>query len=436
MKFRASWLLFIRNLLNKRILVDRIFLHSSPQDRTPHRVQYISDKILGKCSEPVEMTWRARRTIAATTALKQNVIILIIAAYMTSLQPLYMAGAVPWAQLHERDAGGGVHLRHGEEDHVGGEGAGGLGQGCPGGRHQEGDAACLSQGTERNAASLNLRVMGEQSVMLKACLSKAMGEQIYRVEDYMGVERGEKRHGSLYTPEYNMESSREKLQPTHHLGDQGGDLCHGAGDQQHQGGGFGRARVEACCLSSCPEKQVHHRKSSMFDEGYKGNVIELTTSEGKYYAMEEVQRLFDNVYKGNVTKLFVMYGVGLEFVAVELAEVKDMLSAAPLSLTKGSVMTHSGNYGNTGTERTSVKAKDSAVDVVEKGVVEKGQEEQVKKEKILQMLRDSHLSTCPPRVYWMTQSWPEIKSSPKFVIICKPVLYSFVICAAIFLFLI
>ena len=173
----------------------------------------------------------------------------------------------------------------------------------------------------------------------------------------------------------------------------------------------------------------------MFDEGYKGNVIELTTSEGKYYAMEEVQQLFNNAYKGNVTKLFVMYGVGLEFVAVELAEVKDRLSAAPLSLTKGSVMTRSSNYGNTGTERTSVKAKDSAVDVVEKGVVEKGQEEQVKKEKILQMLRDSHLSTCPPRVYWMTQSWPEIKSSPKFVIICKPVLYCFVICAAIFHFL-
>ena len=38
---------------------------------------------------------------------------------------------------------------------------------------------------------------------------------------------------------------------------------------------------------------------------------------------------------------------------------------------------------NTGTERTSMKAKDNAVDVVEKRVVEKGQEEQVKKEKIL-----------------------------------------------------
>jgi ribosomal protein L20A (L18A) len=52
-----------------------------------------------------------------------------------------------------------------------------------------GDAACLSQGDEEDAACLNLRVMGEQSKMrqgmLTAYLTKmAMEEQIYReVED-------------------------------------------------------------------------------------------------------------------------------------------------------------------------------------------------------------------------------------------------------------
>ena len=58
-----------------------------------------------------------------------------------------MAGAVPWARLHERDGGGLLHLGHGGVDHVGGERAGGLGEGCLEGRHQEGDAAaCLSRG--------------------------------------------------------------------------------------------------------------------------------------------------------------------------------------------------------------------------------------------------------------------------------------------------
>ena len=89
-------------------------------------------------------------------------------------------------------------------------------------------------------------------------------------------------------------------------------------------------------LSSCPEKQVHHRKSSMFDKGHRGNVIELTISEGKYEAMDEMQQLFDNAYKGNLTKLFVMYGVGMEFKAVEFLGVKDMFST-PLSLTRVSM---------------------------------------------------------------------------------------------------
>ena len=54
------------------------------------------------------------------------------------------------------------------------------------GSHQLGrDAICLSQGAEEDAACLNLRVMGEQSEMLTAYLTKmAMEEQIYReVED-------------------------------------------------------------------------------------------------------------------------------------------------------------------------------------------------------------------------------------------------------------
>ena len=73
---------------------------------TPHRVQYISDKFLGKCSEPVKMMWRAERIVTTATYLKQYMTVFIIAAYLTSLQSLNMAGAVPWAQLHERDAGG------------------------------------------------------------------------------------------------------------------------------------------------------------------------------------------------------------------------------------------------------------------------------------------------------------------------------------------
>ena len=44
-------------------------------------------------------------------------------------------------------------------------------------------SACLSQGTEDDAACLSLRDMGEQSKMLMACLSKAMEEQNL-VEDH------------------------------------------------------------------------------------------------------------------------------------------------------------------------------------------------------------------------------------------------------------
>jgi hypothetical protein len=45
------------------------------------------------------------------------------------------------------------------------------------------------------------------------------------------------------------------------------------------------------------------------------------------------------------------------------------------------------------------------VDVVQKGVKD-GQEEEVKKEMILQMEHAAHLSTSPPRVYWITQYRP------------------------------
>ena len=198
--------------------------------------------------------------------------------------------------------------------------------------------ACLSQGDEEDAACLNLRVMGEQSKMLRACLiQKAMGEQIYGVKEYyMGVERerGKKRHGSLYT--YDTSSIDEKLQPTHHLGDQGGDLCHGAGDQ-HQGGGFGRAEDMAWGLSSCPEKQVHHRKSSMFNKGHRGNVIELTISVGKYSAMVEMQQLFDNV-----TKLFVMYGDRMECKALDMTAVR----VEDMGLTKKAVKPQEAEVGH------------------------------------------------------------------------------------------
>ena len=50
------------------------------------------------------------------------------------------------------------------------------------------DAACLSQRAEEDAACLNLRVMGEQSEMLRAYLTKmAMEEQIYRVVEDSNV---------------------------------------------------------------------------------------------------------------------------------------------------------------------------------------------------------------------------------------------------------
>ena len=57
------------------------------------------------------------------------------------------------------------------------------------GSHQLGrDAICLSQGAEEDAACLNLRVMGEQSEMLTACLTKkAMEEQLYREEEDSSV---------------------------------------------------------------------------------------------------------------------------------------------------------------------------------------------------------------------------------------------------------
>ena len=83
----------------------------------------------------------------------------------------------------------------------------------------------------------------------------------------------------------------------------------------------------------------HKKKSSVFDEANRG----------------DVSKLFDEAYQGNVYKLTVMEG------------------------------------------------KDNAVDVVQKRVVEKGQEEEVKKEKNLQMLHAAHLSTSPPRVYWIAQ---------------------------------
>ena len=74
--------------------------------------------------------------------------------------------------------------------------------------------AYLSQGDEEDAACLNLRVMGEQSKMLKACLiHKAMEVQIV-VEKYKALEEGESATGR-YIPKIRILSSSVK-QLTHH----------------------------------------------------------------------------------------------------------------------------------------------------------------------------------------------------------------------------
>jgi hypothetical protein len=69
---------------------------------------------------------------------------------------------------------------------------------------------------------------------------------------------------------------------------------------------------------------------------------------------------------------------------------------------------------------TILEGKDNARDVVKKGVVKKGQEEEVKKEKNLQMCM---LPICRPLPLGCTglPSDGQIKSSPEIVVICKPV---------------
>ena len=117
----------------------------------------------------------------------------------TIAQPVQnMEGALPWAPLHEHDAGGVLQLRCGEGvcRVLGGEGVSGRSLRCPGGRHQEDDACCLSQGAVEDAACLSMRAMGEQSQGFEACLSqKAMEEQNRVVEDYRR-KRGAKRHNA------------------------------------------------------------------------------------------------------------------------------------------------------------------------------------------------------------------------------------------------
>ena len=129
-----------------------------------------------------------------------------------------------------------------------------------------------------------------------------MEEQGNGVEDYMGEKEGVKRHGGLYTYDTRVLTQRV-LQPT------------------------------------------HHRKFSVFDKAYQGNVFKLAVQEGK----------------------------------------------------------------------------DNDVNVVKEMGMEKGQEEDVVREKILQMLQELHLSTLVPLVYWIAQYRP-VKSSPEEIVICKPVL--------------
>jgi hypothetical protein len=209
--------------------------------------------------------------------------------------------------LHKRDAGGVRHLRRGEGVcrvlRGGCVGVGPLSLGCPG-SHCQADAACLSQG-----------VMWEQEHGSACFVPGAMEEQGNVVEDYMGEKEGMKRHGSLYNYDTRVLMEWE-LQSTHHK------------------------------RSSVYDKAYQGDVLKLFDEAYKGNVFELAVSEGKYYAM----------------------------------------------------------------------------DVVKEMGVEKGQEEDVMREKILQMLQESHLSTLVPSVYWIAQYRP-VKSSPEEIVVsCKPVL--------------
>jgi hypothetical protein len=154
-------------------------------------------------------------------------------------------------------------------------GVGPLSLGCPG-SHCQADAACLSQGD-----------LWEQEHGSACFVPGAMEEQGNGVEDYMGEKEGVKRHGSLYTYDTRVLTKRE-LQPT------------------------------------------HHKRSSMFDEAYEGNVFKLAVPEGK----------------------------------------------------------------------------ESNVDMVKEMGVEKGHQEDVVREKILQMLQKSHLSTLVPSVYWIAQYRP------------------------------
>ena len=63
------------------------------------------------------------------------------------------------------------------------------------------------------------------------------------------------------------------------------------------------------------------------------------------------------------------------------------------------------------TKGTNTGGADNGVDVVQRGMKD-DYEEEVKKELNLQMMHAAHLSTSPPRVYWMTQFLP-VKSSPE-----------------------
>jgi hypothetical protein len=149
-------------------------------------------------------------------------------------------------------------------------------------------------------ACLSQRDLWEHEVCLLVWSKEPWGEQGIGVEDYMGEEEGEERHGSLYNYDTRVLMEWE-LQPTHHK------------------------------RSSVYDKAYQRDVLKVFDEAYKGNVFELAVSEGKYYAM----------------------------------------------------------------------------DVVKERVLEKdGQEEEVKKEMILQMVHAAHLSTSLPRVYWITQYRP------------------------------
>jgi len=222
--------------------------------------------------------------------------------------------------------------------------------------------ACLSQGDEEDAACLNLRVMGEQSKMLTACLiQKAMEVQIM-VEKYRALEEGESATGR-YIPKIRV-------------------------------------------ISSSVKQLTHHKRFTMHESNaYQQDVIIRACEEDRSCAKNVVLRV--------------------QYESVRFARVEDM-SGTPLSRTRVAETRDSSEYRDVEEvlaeqmmmlESLSSYQGQKEYEVAEQRGVEQyiGPEVKVKKEirtddtsskpGYLKM-QGSHLSTFLARVYWIAQFWP------------------------------